>query len=240
MRKLLLLLPLVCGCLAAAQSQEFWEKKEYRQWTERECRKLLDDSPWARSYTLSQVIIEPLSSPSSERAREAAPQIRYLVQLRSAPPVRQALIRLAQIAQGYDRLSVEEQRAFDQKAESFLRRDFSETVVVHVTYQSNVMVDQRDLERHWRMQTTELLKNSVYLISGNGEKVPLLSYAAATDRPEFQLVFPRYYKGRPIATVDDKTIKLEFPHPRIGQHPDARIFLEFKVSRMRVGENIVY
>jgi|FLYL01.1.fsa_nt_gi hypothetical protein len=240
MRKLLLLLPLVCGYLAAGQSKEFWEKKEYRQWTERECRKLLDDSPWARSYTLSQVIIEPLSTPSSERAREATPQIRYLVQLRSAQPVRQALIRLAQIAQGYDRLSVEEQRAFDQKAEPFLRRDFSETVLVHVIYQSNVMVDQRDLERYWRIQTTELLKNSVYLISGNGEKVPLLSYAAAADRPEFQFVFPRHYRGRPIAMADDKTIKLEFPHPRIGQHPDARIFLEFKISRMRVGESVVY
>lgn len=240
MRKLLLLWPLVCGCLAAGQGKEFWEKKDYRQWTERECRQLLEDSPWARSYTLSQVIIEPLSTPSSERAREATPQIRYLVQWRSAQPVRQALIRLAQIAQAYDRLSADEQRAFDQKAESFLQRDFSETVLIHVTYLSNVMVDQRDLERYWRMQTTELLKNSVYLINGHGEKVPLLSYAAAADRPEFQFVFPRQYKGRPMATADGKTIKLEFLHPRIGQHPETRIFLEFRVSRMRVGDTIVY
>jgi hypothetical protein len=240
MRKHVVLSLVLCGCLGAGQGKEFWEKKEYRQWTERECRKLLEDSPWARSYTLSQVVIEPLSTPSSERAREAHPQIRYLVQLRSAWPIRQALVRLAQIGQAYDRLPPDQQRAFDEKAESFLRRDFSDIVLVHVSYLANVMVDQRDLERYWRMQTTERLKNFVYLISGGGEKVPLLTYEAAMDRPEFQFIFPRRFRDRPVATAEEKTLAVEFPHPSVGLHPEGRILLEFKIARLRVADTIVY
>src|SRR5262249_31989042 len=70
-----LFLPVVAiFCLAARQSGEFWQKAEYTHWSERECRKLLDNSPWAQIYTLSQTLIEPvllrLSTTSSE-ARSA-------------------------------------------------------------------------------------------------------------------------------------------------------------------------
>jgi hypothetical protein len=38
--------------LAASQAGEFWSKRAYRQWSEKECRKLLEESPWAQKHTL--------------------------------------------------------------------------------------------------------------------------------------------------------------------------------------------
>jgi len=169
--------------MAASQGGEFWQKKDYRQWSERECRKLLENSPWARSYIVSQVLIEPLETPGTERAREPNPRIEYQVQFRSARPIRQALARLAQINQKYDQMPPEQQQAFDRKAEEFLAASFPDTVILHVGYSSNVQVDDRDLARHWQIQTTEMLKNFVYLIGSEGEKVPLLRYTVAEGGP---------------------------------------------------------
>lgn len=42
-----LLLVLLLGAAALAGA-EFWEKKKYSEWTEKEVRKMLHDSPWAR------------------------------------------------------------------------------------------------------------------------------------------------------------------------------------------------
>src|SRR5215471_17994676 len=83
--------------VAAAQSKDFWQTKDYRQWNEKECKKLLEDSPWAQDYTFTRTLIEPLQRATGERAGESKPQMSYLAQFRSALPVRQALIRLQQI-----------------------------------------------------------------------------------------------------------------------------------------------
>lgn len=92
-----LVLLLLLASVAAAQSKDYWEKKDYRQWTDRECRKLLEDSPWANLHTVSQVFIDPLATDSTARERQPNPRIVYKVQIRSAAPVRQALVRLSQI-----------------------------------------------------------------------------------------------------------------------------------------------
>jgi len=60
---LALMLPL--ALFAAGQGGEFWQKKDYRQWTQAECQKLLESSPWAKTHNLAQVVIEPLQSPQS-------------------------------------------------------------------------------------------------------------------------------------------------------------------------------
>lgn len=240
-RRSFLLLGLLLGCLAASQGTEFWDKKEYREWSERECRKLLEDSPWARTYTLSRVLIEPLQTPSTERAREPHPQITYHVQFWSALPIRQALVRLQQIQQKYDRMTPAEQQAFDQQAEKFLAARFPDTVVLHVAYGSNVQVDDRELARHWQIQTTETLKNFVFLINSGGDKVPLLRYVSGGGaRREFQLIFPREYEGRPLVGPEDKSLKLEFIHPRIGEQSESRVLIEFKVKKMLMRGAVVY
>ncbi len=50
------------GSLSTVRAAEFWEKKDFRQWSEKECRKLLGNSPWAKQYVLSQVFIEDMGA----------------------------------------------------------------------------------------------------------------------------------------------------------------------------------
>ena len=260
-RSLLAVFALVA--LAAAQSGEFWQKKEYRQWSEKECRKLLEDSPWAGRHTLTQILIEPLQRPGIDRqepnpaspdvripnpgrsddtgrAREARPEITYQAQFRSALPIRQAQVRLEQIRVNYDQLRPELKRVADQRAESFLGVRFPETVVVRVSYSSNVQLADRELARHWQTQTTDILKNFVFLIGG-GEKVPLLRYWVAEGAGrEFQLTFPREYKGRPLVTSNDKMLQLEFPHPSIRGQAGSLVLIPFQIDKMLIDGVAVY
>jgi len=231
---LLVSLALLCG-VASGQGNEFWQKKDYQQWNERECKKLLEDSPWAKTYTLSQVYVTPLSSNDNDaqaRGREDNPRLTYRIQLRSAAPIRQAMIRQQQLAQKYDQMPDDKKKAFDQEAGKFLAASFAEAVVVYVSFTTNVQFDDRDVARHWQTQTTETLKNFTYLIGPKGEKVQLQRYTVADAGRAFQLVFPRQPEGRPLVGPQDKTIKLEFVHPRTTRQGESRVLIEFRLDKM--------
>jgi hypothetical protein len=227
-----LVLLLLLASVAAAQSKDYWEKKDYRQWTDRECRKLLEDSPWANLHTVSQVFIDPLATDSTARERQPNPRIVYKVQIRSATPVRQALVRLSQINAKYDEMTADGREAFDQNAEQVLSANNAQFVVMHVSYTANVQNDDRELARHWHTQTIERLKNFVSLIGGGGVRVPLSIYIPGEGASrELQFVFPREHNGRPVIGPGDKTLKLEFNHPNIRGTAE-RVLVEFRIDKM--------
>lgn len=258
----LLALALQLVITAMGQGSEFWQRKDYRQWSQAECQKLLENSPWVKTHTLAQVVIESLQSPQSaalpgvtavpdptvgpvtsataDRSREQRPEIKYSVQFRSALPVRQAMVRIMQIAQKYDQMQPAQKQAIDQNAEQFLAKRFPDTAVVFVSFTSNVREYQLDLSRYWQSQTTETLKNSVFLIASNGERIPPISYVWAGNGKDFQLVFPRAYKDQPAAAPGGKAIQLEFVHPRIRQQRESRVLLEFKLEKMMMQGDLVF
>ncbi len=113
--------------------------------------------------------------------------------------------------------------------------------MLYVSYSSNVQFDDRELTRHWRSQTTETLKNFVFLILPGGEKVPLVDYAVAQGAGrEFQFVFPRTYEGRPLVRAQVKTVQLEFIHPKIRDQKESRVLIAFKAEKMLLDGEVVY
>jgi hypothetical protein len=53
MKKLLLLCMVLIATSALVIAADFWEKKEFSEWSEKEVRKVLFDSPWSRQVTVS-------------------------------------------------------------------------------------------------------------------------------------------------------------------------------------------
>src|SRR5882757_3341977 len=91
------------------QGGDFWVKKDYKQWTDAECKKLLADSPWAADYPFGTVVMEALkggrnSTSPNDLNHENTPRVEYRVQFRSALPIRQAVVRQALIKQKYDQM----------------------------------------------------------------------------------------------------------------------------------------
>ena len=222
---------------SAAFGADFWENKTYDTWSQKECNKLLTDSPWVEDLPL---IAEGISqSTTGDDGQQLT--INYQIQFRSALPVRQAVVRQMQLAQKYDTLAPEQKQQFDQSAKSFLSADFSDVVVVYVTYRCSSQDKSRQIDRHWQSQTMDLLKNTVFLRNSKGEQVALTKYIAPQGAERsFQFIFPREINGKPFITHEDKSLQLEFSYPVIGGVGNGRGFLEFKPKKMIFQGNVAY
>jgi len=250
MRKALISLAgIICLVSLAASGTEFWEKKKFHQWSEGEVKKLLTDSPWAHEYVVSEVHIDapPASfgadsnAEANTREREQQPQMIYRVQFRSALPIRQALVRRAQLQQGYDQLPAEQKKGFDQQAEKFLAEEFPEQVVIYVSFDTNVNLDLREAARYWQTQTTEKLKNSAYLIGAKGAKAQLQDFTLADQGGQaFQFTFPRTVEGQALAASQDKELQLEFIHPNIRGRGEKRVLVKFNIKNMVLDSQLEY
>jgi len=238
MRKTLTCLAaVVCLASLTAAAEDFWVKKQYTEWSEKECRKMLEDSPWARQW-INSVVLNRISDATQGTAREAHPEVRFTFQLRSALPIRQALVRQGQLARGYDQMTEEQKKAFDQEAQQFLSARSPDKVVVYVEYSSNEQTLLRDVTRDWKIQTTAKLKGITYLAGAKRLRAPLEEYIPPRgDSPVFQLVFPRTVEGRPIVGPEDKSLQLQLinPLPSGGQ-----IIVDFKVKKMVVDGELIF
>ncbi|MBN2242117.1 MAG: hypothetical protein JW793_05460 [Acidobacteria bacterium] len=233
------LLVLLLSSVPGAPGADFWEKKEYGEWSEKDCRKMLQDSPWAEKYETTSIDVNRADETASDAA---PPYVRYWVQLRSALPVRQAIVRQTQIANNYDKLSAEQKQAIDQQTDSFLKTDYGDYVVVYITYETNSPRNAlTQLVRHWQTQNTDRLKFSVFLGGSKGEKVPLEQYVVSQSAEQFiQFVFPRKVNGRELLEPEDKNLILEFPVPAVGSVGGGTAFVEFKTKDMTYNGKLEY
>ena len=215
MRKIIavFLLALLSGNILAIERNEFWNQKDYRQWNQNECEKLLRDSPWAKEVGLSHL------------------GQKYQLRILSALPIRQALVRQMQINDNYESFSTEQRQEYDKRTEEYLALPFNDTVVIHVA--------GNYLGNYWRVQSTERLRNTTFLITSSNKKIPLLEFkviAGGSQLIDFLFIFPRHYQGHSILREGKQPLSLEFVYPKSQRDylrspalaEMERAFIEFK------------
>jgi hypothetical protein len=219
---------------ATPAGAQFWEKKDWRQWSKSECKKMLSDSPWSKTFADEVVVRQDGGiGAGGFPEREDRPKVEYVVQLRSALPVRQAVIRAMQHEIKYDKLSAAEKASYDRQFEQYLNQDFDDRVVVHVNYGSNVQLFQRALDNIWRsISTTGLVVPAhTYLINPKGELVDIARFIPPSpSASEFELLFPKFWKGAPMVTEQDRMFQVQLPGVSFQEQ---RILIEFDVRKMK-------
>jgi len=222
--------------VAAYAGKEFWESKPFDEWTMKECQRMLENSPWAKELKLSG-----LGGGGADATDSQVPYVRYIIQLRSAPPIRQATVRQMQILQKYDSQSADWKKEFNAKTQPFLEASFSDVVVVTVSFSSNIRQNTMDLLTNWQTQTTELQKNSAFLSGSKGDKVKIAQFIPVSGaQQEFQFVFPRQVNGKEVISPEDKVLRLEFDYPVIGGLGDGKGYIEFKLDKMKINNEAAY
>ncbi|HUA15455.1 MAG TPA: hypothetical protein VMG31_09165 [Verrucomicrobiae bacterium] len=222
---------LVCVFALLASASDFWSKKPYQQWSADEAQRMMDESPWATTLTLSGVQNAVMNgdAPDNHGYRgemETDPTISYTLQFRSALPVRQAEVRSAELSSHYDKMSAAQRASFDANASKFLAATFPDRVIVAVTFHTNVQEYVSALRSYWESESLPKLSMSVYLNTKN-ERLSLMAYSFKDDT--FQFTFPRPKQLEP----NDK-ISVEFVHPRINVVGQQRVLQEFSVKKMLV------
>jgi hypothetical protein len=232
MVKLKVSLFLICLTVSlTAVAAEFWVKKPYQNWSADETRRMLEESPWATTYTLSGIQTNAFGNdaPSNTGYRgemEANPTVSYNIQFRSAAPIRRAQVRTSQLNSHYDKMSAEQKAAFDNNAAKFLATAFSDRIIVSVTFHTNVQNYESLLRNYWADQSLAKLSMTVFL-NTNAEKLTLMDYSFKEDT--FQFTF-----NRPKQLSADDKLGVEFVHPRIDRVTQQRILQEFSVKKMLV------
>ncbi len=261
--------PLVVGVAwvllaAGASAQQFWDKKPYDKWSKDECKKMLNDSPWVQRYGLS-VPLFTTGAPDMATGAASSIDIKYTAQLRSALPMRQAVVQQAILEAARQVKDAEKLEAMRQRAQQFVNSPTSDIVLVHVLYGSNDVNIDRALATYWQQQSIETLKDIFNLVAADGRRARPIRYEVLPGAGrEFAVTFPRLVDGKPIVSPDDRTLTLEFFNPDVAiggtavttpsrsprtiapmstqsqMTPKERIVLLYKVKDMMRGGELVY
>jgi len=137
----------------------------------------------------------------------------FTARLFSAQPIRDAYVRMLQIMNHYDGLPPDRQHAFDQQLDRFLHADFSQNVVIALSYQCNDPVAQLNLDKWFNSQTTDTLNQNAYLFSPIAGQLELFKYFPNQGGLGAEFVFPRLYKGEPILRPGAGTLRFQLNHP---------------------------
>jgi hypothetical protein len=200
-----------------------WVDKDWKNWSPDEVNVVLHDSPWSKRWAKGQVntsaSLPGVSGAGQEGAAgEGAPRIDYYLQIRSAEPVRDAIVRQFQFEQSYDTtMSAKEKKSFDETAAQIINRQYADTILVHVIYSSNVQTFERQLAEYWQSITQDSIKDKVYLITERGDRIPPSRFVSSrTGAYEFELNFPRTVNGEPLIHPTDKEFSIQFTNPAVG------------------------
>ena len=237
---------------STAGAQQFWDKKPYEKWSRDECRRLLEESPWVQKYAISAPVFAARGGRAGVQADRTGTdvtaiggageqEITYTAQLRTALPMRRAVVQQALLAAAKQGASVEQMQAMRTRAEQFVNSPTNDIVIVHIIYGSNNVNDDRALARYWQEQTVEKVKDIFSLIGANGRRVAPLRYEALPGGGrEFAVTFPRLADGQALVTAQDKTLAFEFTHPAIGTDKATKVLVQYQVKDMVRGEEVVY
>ncbi len=212
---------------------QVWVKKDYKEWGAKDCEKVLTNSPWAKTQKY-------YGSGLGSAGEGGQAYTQFIAQLYSALPVRHAMVRQQLIAAKYDSLPAEKKQEIDKSAEKVLAADYSDKVVLKVLYETNLSAAMLDLVRSWDSQTIANFQNTAFLIGSKGAKVAAVGYQPVGDQ-YFLLTFPRVTSdGKPILSVEDKNLIVQFEYKPVRGMGDGKAQFEFKVKDMIYAGQIAY
>jgi hypothetical protein len=209
MKKLIFAALIISLLLSVSTAQN----KPWVEWTKAEAEKILNSSAWAQTQTdtdTSEMMYSPtsVSGPNSstrsgvlgttsdrqsvnnnrvaQGASNQAISVNYHIRLLSAKPVRQAFMRVIEITQK------ETDKELLAGLRSFVDRDFSDFIVVAITFDSTDGRFSGPAMQAFASATIGTLKNKTYLERKDGKRVFLMQYhPPINDGLGAKFIFPR-------------------------------------------------
>ncbi|MEQ1765449.1 MAG: hypothetical protein ABL984_20135 [Pyrinomonadaceae bacterium] len=242
----------------SVQAQKFLDKP-FTSWSRENAMDVITASPWAKIYqnmsaSASADMREAARSQSdnrlsgqergrSERSGGTAPVI---ARLHSATPIRQALVRLNQLASGYDKMDTQQKVAFDEKAKGLLECAICQSHYVVTMTQAPNTSGQSVEEAIFQGMTFEQMKGNIWIEDEQGRKRELVQFIAPQKRGDSAVFFfPRKDdSGQVLFSESSKEVNVVFNNNflvtsnRFSSLVPRRY--EFMVSKMKFGDTAAF
>jgi hypothetical protein len=249
--KIIAVLALMFCLSGLAAAQENAPNGSYRQWTKADVIKLLSDSAWAKTQTQRVMRRGQVRSIAGQNeaatgdrtgqlsSAEDAYDYSFTMRLRSALPVRQAIVRLVQLDSNYDRMESAERKAFDAQTRDLLEcKECADYYVVSVGFaSSNNSVT--DLIYDWfKGQTLPGIKGYIYLANTRGGRRDVARFIPPkSPGDEVFFLFPRLdEKGQPLLTPEDKKLLFRMSDAKANSVTNFTL----DVSKLLVGGKVEF
>lgn len=187
-------------------AKDFWQQP-FEKWNNKQVVAVLGNSPWAQAQT--EAI--PIQGINSGAYGEKELYITLTARFFSSLPVRQAYVRMMELQNHYDEMNAEQRDEFAKRFSRALKLDVSNRVIVAVEISSNLPQWNRDSKQYFESNSSQTLKQNVYLIVPRIGRVQMVEYyPPSNDGTGAKFVFPRQIDGKPILDPADKEIDLEY------------------------------
>jgi hypothetical protein len=206
-----------------------FQDKPWSEWTKVEAEKILNNSAWGHVQTetdTSEMVYTPTTqggstastrseairgttdrqsvnnSRAAQGATNQAVSVNYYVRLLSARPVRQAFMRVITLAQKTP------DRDLLKGLQSFVDRDFSDYIVVAVSFDSTDGRFSGPVLQSFAAANLGTLKNRTYLERKDGKRLFLMDYQAPiNDGLGAKFIFPRMVDERNFLNADSGSVR---------------------------------
>jgi hypothetical protein len=192
---------LLCPSQRAQTKNEPWVQKDWTQWSSADCQLVLNNSPW--------VLDEDSTLPRPFARSNAWADIKTVVRIASALPIRQARLRELQLKSHYDGMSIQNKLQFDEKHDRDFPGSDGESVVIEVTQTlgripPNGVPDQ--------IIMGDLVPSEIALRRSDGKfvlpvRVELLEKELFIVKCQY--IFPRAENGALLYKSDDPSLRID-------------------------------
>ena len=241
-RSLIVIVATAIVAVLTASATDVWVGKDWKQWSKDDCARVLVESPWSHVWRGRTPGVNTMQATETltPTHSEAVEFVVYSVQIRSALPVREAIVRQQQIDLKYDKMTDEQRKAFDSQAAQILSRKYDDVILVHVDYSKGkaATILAGDLHAYVQKGIEDL---DAVLTTDDGAPTKVSHFDINPKSPySFDLVFPRVVNGVPVIHDAQKHLAIQFMSPElIGAYggtniPRERVRVEFDLSKMLV------
>jgi hypothetical protein len=180
-----------------------WIEKDWTQWTKDDCSTVLGLSPWAYSWSNTANLPPNQLQYGLQYARG--------VELRSALPMREALLRQLQLDKNYDKMKPEKKEAFDKDHADDLVEKEDDPILVWVDHSAwNPAPDAGSNRADQALVHPVAARQAALLLPDGGYLTPLRTTLIenSTFRNVVLYTFPRVVNGKPAFASDNFRITI--------------------------------
>lgn len=244
-------------CFGARAAGQFeMPKKPFEQWSKDEANRLLSSSPWAQTKEsrrpaprTNQAVagqnISGVSTTTTERQANLGGanihlDLKYTLRLRSAMPLRQAMLRLKQLDAKYDRMGEKARAEFDAKNKGVLECPAcAQNYVITMSAKSENYPGTDPVYEVLKSATLPAIKPYVYITNSRGMRRELVHFTAPKAAGEEAFFFfPRFDDdtGQPFIMPTDKTLHFHMGDGSAG----SLVNFEFDVSQLMLDGQVAF
>lgn len=226
---------LMSTLFVSANAQKFWQTKPYTEWSPNEVQQILLNSPWAQTNLEKVTVGTTLNSYVA------------VIRLRSALPIRQALLRQKQIQLNYAKFTATDKARFDSETREFLEcKDCTRNYIVTIRSPSSpaISANSVSVDVIGMLENLSLadVKPYVRLVNDSGDQRELVHFVPPKEPGgEAMFVFPRFdANGKALVSTANKKFQFKVDEKLFEKRSVPMKSFTFEVARLTLNGEVVF